>query len=266
MSNQMPTLFVPHGAPTFALQPGPAGAALAAAVARLPRPRAIVVMSPHWDTEMPTVGCAPQLETIHDYWGFPAPLYDIRYPAGSDRKVAEDVLRLLAGKGFQPRLDEMRGLDHGAWIPLRTLFPEGGIPVVPLSIQGNLGPEHHFRLGEALSSLPAEGVLLIASGNITHNLRDFQMALMQATGTPGYVAPFADWVWERIAAGDIASLLGYRQLAPAAVRAHPSEDHLLPLFAALGAAGPGYRAERLYAGIDSLVLAMDGYALWPSAS
>lgn len=265
MAQPLPVLFVPHGAPTFALHPGVAGAALARAAAALPRPRAIVMVSPHWEADVPTVGCDLRPDTIHDFWGFPAPLYDIRYPAAGDREVAEAVFRRLDAQGLQPRLDPSRGLDHGAWIPLRLMFPAADIPVVPLSIQGDRGPEHHFQVGEALADLPGEGVLIVASGNITHNLRDFQMALMQGTGTPAYVQPFADWMWEHVAAGDTASLLRYRQLAPAAVRAHPAEDHLLPLFVALGAAGQGYRAERLSSGIDSLVLAMDGYALSPSA-
>lgn len=264
MSQALPILFVPHGAPTFALNPGAAGAALAQVAAALPRPRAIVMVSPHWETDVPTVGSAPRPETIHDFWGFPAPLYDIQYPAIGAAEVADRVFRRLDAQGLRPRLDPARGLDHGAWIPLRLLFPTADVPVVPLSIQAGLGPEHHFQVGEALADLPGEGILLVASGNITHNLRDFQMALMQGTGTPGYVQPFADWMWEHVAAGDIASLLSYRQLAPAAVRAHPTDDHLLPLFVALGAAGTGYRAERLSSGIDSLVLAMDGYALSPS--
>ena len=135
--------------------------------------------------------------------------------------------------------------------------------MIPLSIQSGQGPEYHFQLGEALSSLPGQGILVVASGNITHNLRDFQMALMQSGGTPAYVSRFADWMWERIAAGDTDSIIGYRQLAPSAVRAHPTDDHLLPLHVALGAAGPGYRAERLHSGIDNWVLAMDSYALQP---
>lgn len=264
MSQRMPVLFVPHGAPTFALEPGPAGAALARAAASLPRPRAIVVASPHWETEAPAVGGAPRPETIHDYWGFPAPLYDIRYPAAGDPALAEEVLRLLAGQGFQPRLDPARGLDHGAWIPLRILFPEADVPVIPVSIQPRLGPEHHFRLGEALAPLAGAGVLLVCSGNVTHNLRDFQAARQAGTGTPDYVPRFADWLWARISAGDTGALLDYRRQAPDAVRAHPADDHLLPLFVALGAAGPDWRAERLHAGIDSLVLAMDGYAFTAS--
>ncbi|MBS1189367.1 MAG: dioxygenase [Rhodocyclaceae bacterium] len=264
MSESLPVLFVPHGAPTFALRPGEAGAALVRAAAGLPRPRAIVVVSPHWDTGSPTVGSAREPETIHDYWGFPAPLYDIRYPAPGDPALAGAVGGLLSRAGFEPRLDPVRGLDHGAWIPLRLMFPAADIPVVPVSIQGSLGPRHHFRLGEALAPLAEEGVLLVASGNLTHNLRDFQVASGNGSGTPDYVPRFADWIWDHIAAGDTDALLDYRQRAPDAVRAHPSEDHLLPLHVALGAAGRGCRAERLHQGVDSLVLAMDGYALWPA--
>lgn len=263
MTQRSPVLFVPHGAPTFALEPGPAGEALARAAAALPRPRAIVMVTSHWETAVPTLGCAPRLETIHDFWGFPEELYDIDYPAVSDRSIAQELFHLLDDHGFQPRLDDERGLDHGAWIPLRTMFPKADIPVIPLSIQTSQGPEYHFQLGEALASLPGKGILVVASGNITHNLRDFQMALMQSSGTPAYVSRFADWIWERIAAGDTDSVIGYRQLAPSAVRAHPTDDHLLPLHVALGAAGPGYRAERLYSGIDNWVLAMDSYALQP---
>lgn len=259
MSHQQPALFVPHGVPTFALAPGAAGAALAQAAARLPRPRAVVVVSPHWDTELPAVGFAEAPATIHDYWGFPAPLYDIRYPAPGDPALAEAVCRRLEAAGFPVRRDAARGLDHGAWIPLRTLYPAADVPVVPLSIQSHLGPLHHYRLGETLAPLLDEGILLLATGNITHNLRDFQTAASRGTGTPDYVPRFADWLWARIEAGDSAAVLGYRELGPDAVRAHPGEDHILPLHFALGAAGSSYRAERLHAGVDSLVLAMDAY-------
>lgn len=265
MVNCQPALFVPHGSPTFALAPGAAGAALAQAAARLATPRAIVVASAHWDTEAPTIGTARDLETIYDFWGFPAELYDIRYPAHGDLGVGEEIRRRLRQAGFDPRLDDGRGLDHGAWIPLRLMYPQAEIPVVPLSIQSHLGPEHHFRLGRALAPLLQAGVLLLASGNLTHNLRDLHVARLGG-GTPSYMSELSDWMWEHLAAGDSAALVAYREQAPAAARAHPSEDHILPLHVALGAAGPGYRAERLYSGIDSFVLAMDSYALWPGAT
>lgn len=260
----LPTLFVPHGAPTFALQPGAAGAALRELAATLPVPRAIVVVSAHWDSAAPTIGMAEKLDTIHDFSGFPAALYDIRYPAHGSLAVCEEVRRLLRLSGFEPRFDEQRGLDHGAWIPLRLMFPNADIPVIPLSIQSQLGAPHHFRLGQALAALPEQGVLLLASGNLTHNLRDYHSASMSGMGSPPYVRQFADWMWAHLADGDSAALLDYRRLAPHAARAHPSEDHLLPLYVALGAAGTAYAAERRYSGIDSLVLAMDMFAFRPA--
>jgi 4,5-DOPA dioxygenase extradiol len=255
-----PSLFVPHGAPTFALRPGAAGAALGRAAALLPAPRAIVIVSPHWITAEPTVGSAPRLETIHDFWGFPAELNQIRYPATGCAEASHEVLAALQAAGLPARDDPQRGLDHGAWIPLRLMFPDAEVPVIPLSIQPAGGPQHHHAVGRALAPLAARGFLVLASGNLTHNLRDYQVALHQGGKTPAYVRPFADWFWERIEAGDLAALLAYRRLAPAAERAHPQEDHLLPLYVALGAAAGKAAPERLHAGVDDYVLAMDAYA------
>ncbi len=262
----LPALFVAHGAPTMLLNPGPAGAALARTAIELPRARAIVVVSAHWEASRPTVGTAPELETIHDFWGFPPALYDIQYPARGAPGVAEQIGTLLRKERFDVQLDQHRGLDHGAWTPLSLMYPQADIPVVPLSLQSGAGPEYHFRLGQALGPLLADGVLILASGNITHNLGDFRLSFANGAGTPAYVPEFAEWMWQHIAAGDVEPLLAYRQRAPHAVRAHPTEEHLLPLYVALGAAGVDYRPERLHTGIDSVVLAMDSYALWPTTT
>ena len=266
INSSFPSLFAGHGAPTMVLDPGPAGAALARVAADLPRPRAILVVSAHWQSEAPTVGVAPDFETIHDFSGFPAALYRVRYPARSDPGVAEEARRLLREDGFDVRVDCNRGLDHGAWTPLRLMYPAADIPVVPVSLLSGFGPEPHFRLGRALAPLLAEGVLLLASGNLTHNLADFRRVLAAGGEAPAYVSEFAEWMWRHLAIGDQRSLLGYRQQAPHAARAHPSEEHLLPLYVALGAAGAGCRPERLYAGVDSGVLAMDSFAFWPATS
>lgn len=258
----LPVLFVPHGAPTFALNPGAAGAALAAAAARLPKPRAILIVSAHWDTREPTVGAAEDGKTIHDFWGFPEKLYNIDYPAGGNTSVSEAVRAKLADAGFPAHIEAGRGLDHGAWIPLRLMYPQADIPVIPLSLQSPLGPEHHYALGRALADLPTQGILVVASGNLTHNLRDYQLA-RQDGAPPAYVQAFADWIWAQLETQQIDALLDYREQAPAAARAHPSEEHLLPLHFALGAAGKNWQAERLYSGIDDHVLAMDSFALWP---
>jgi 4,5-DOPA dioxygenase extradiol len=267
MSNaaaQLPTLFVPHGAPTFALHPGAAGAALRRTAAALPMPRAIVVASPHWDTDVPTVGFADRPETLHDFWGFPRELYTLRYPATGCKEGAAEVLASLRGAGVAAAADAGRGLDHGAWIPLRLMYPDADVPVIPLSVQGGAGPAHHLAVGRALAPLAAKGFLILATGNLTHNLRDFQGAAGSAA-VPDYVREFPDWIWQRLESGDLPALLDYRRRAPDAERAHPSDEHLLPLYVALGAAGAGARAGRLHAGVDDYVIAMDAFAFHAQA-
>lgn len=266
-STALPSLFVPHGAPTFALRPGVAGATLARAAARLPQPRAIIVVSAHWDTAAPTVGLAERPETIHDFWGFPAQLFRIQYPATGCREAATEVIAQLKQAGFAAAGDDERGLDHGAWIPLRMMFPHADVPVIPLSIQSHLGPAHHLALGRALAPLAQRGFLVIASGNLTHNLGDFRQIYLQGGEAPAYVREFADWFWLKLKSGDVPALLDYRQQAPHAERAHPDEDHLLPFYVAMGAGSAGggeSKTKRLHAGIDDYVLAMDAFTFQPA--
>lgn len=262
--NASPTaLFVPHGAPTFALRPGAAGAALSTLAGTLPTPRVIIIVSAHWDTAVPTVGFAGRPETIHDFWGFPDELYAIRYPATGCREAADEVVAAIAAAGLPVAKDAERGLDHGAWVPLRLMFPEAEVPVIPLSIQSRAGAEQAYRLGQALAPLAARGFLVIASGNVTHNLRDYQRAYQSGGQTPAYVREFSDWLAGRLAAHDIPALLDYRRQGPGAVQAHPSDEHLLPLYVALGAGGEQAQARRFHAGIDDYVIAMDAYSFLP---
>jgi 4,5-DOPA dioxygenase extradiol len=253
-------LFVPHGAPTFALNPGAAGAALVRAAARLPRPRAVIMVSAHWGTENPVVGTARQFGTVHDYRGFPAPLYALRYPASGCGEAAREVAQQLRLAGFDVAEDAQRGLDHGAWIPLRLIYPHADVPVIPLSLQPHLGPAHHLAVGRALAPLAQAGFLVIGSGNLTHNLGDYQEAARSGRAMPDYVRSFPEWIWSRLQEGDEAALLDYREAAPAAPRAHPSDEHLLPFYVALGAAGAQAAAQRLHAGVDDYVIAMDAFA------
>ena len=253
-------LFVPHGAPTFALQPGAAGAAMSAVVQQLSSPRAIVVVSPHWDTRIPTVSMATQLETIHDFYGFPPALYELQYPATGCPELAQEVATALRAAGLEVADDSQHGLDHGAWQPLRHMFPDADVPIVPLSMQSRGGPAHAFRVGQALAPLAEKNVWVMASGNITHNLGDWQVAASTHGQTPTYVNRFADWVEEKLQANDVGSLLNYRQHSADGRQAHPSEDHLLPLFVALGAAGEGAKPQAFYRGVSDYVIAMDGYA------
>jgi 4,5-DOPA dioxygenase extradiol len=195
---------------------------------------------------------------VHDFFGFPPALYEIRYPAPGAPALAARVLELMSQAGLAATLDSRHGLDHGAWVPLRLLYPEADIPVVPISIQHAQGPAHHLAVGRALAPLREEGVLVIGSGSITHNLGDLRMGYGAEREAP-YVRPFVDWVEQRLAAGDVEALLDYRRQAPFAQRAHPTDEHLLPLFVALGAAGLHPRAQRIDAGIDHGILAMDIY-------
>lgn len=263
MTASLPTLFVPHGAPNFALRPGAAGAAMRTAAGTLPVPRAIIIISPHWDTALPTVGFADRLDTLYDFHGFPDALYSLHYPASGCRDAAELVVAAIRGAGLPVMTDAERGLDHGAWMPLRLMFPNADVPVIPLSIQSQGGPQQAYRLGQALTPLTARGFLIIASGNVTHNLRDYQRAAYSGGQAPAYVRQFPEWLADHLQARDIPALLDYRQQAPDAVQAHPSDEHLLPLFVALGAAGEGAEAQRFHAGIDDYVIAMDAYTFSP---
>jgi 4,5-DOPA dioxygenase extradiol len=254
----LPSLYISHGSPMTALQPGLTGVRLAELAAVLPRPKAIVMASAHWLSRRPLVGSAASPQTIYDFGGFPAPLYQLRYPAPGSPALAERVVQRLDQAKLTPGTDAARGLDHGAWVPLRLLYPDADIPVVPVSIQPELGPAHHYALGQALAPLRDEGVLVIGSGSITHNLHDLGAGYSDERQAP-YVKPFIDWIEQKLAAGDIDALLDYRRQAPFAERAHPTDEHLLPLFVALGAAGASARAQRIDAGIDMGLLAMDIY-------
>ena len=259
-----PTLFVPHGAPTFALHPGAAGLVMSQTATSLPRPRAIVIVSPHWDTEIPTVGHADKLATIHDFYGFPPELYQLNYPATGSPEAAREVSAAIRHAGLPVAEVSSEGLDHGAWIPLRLMFPEADVTVIPVSVQSHRGVAGAYELGRALAPLASEGFLVIGSGNVTHNLGDYRIARQNGGQTPAYVRDFPDWLAEKIMGGDTAALLGYREQAPDAVRAHPSDEHLQPLYVALGAAGKNARVERLHTGISDYVLAMDAYAFHSS--
>jgi 4,5-DOPA dioxygenase extradiol len=238
-----------------ALQPGPAGEAWAALGRRLGRPRAIVIASAHWETDRPLLTGAARPQTIHDFYNFPEPLYRLRYPAPGAPDVAQQAKGLLLEKGFPADIDPQRGLDHGAWSPLLYMYPEADVPVVQLSIQSALGPKHHLEVGKALKTLAVEDVLVIGSGHLTHNLRDWA----RGSGAPApYAREFQDWVKQKIDSKDLGNLADYRSLSPQGVRAHPTDEHFLPLFVALGAAGDG-APERVYNAMDSGVLAMDAY-------
>lgn len=253
----LPTLFLSHGSPLHALDPGPVGDAWAELARTLPRPRALLVASAHWESSEPMLTGVDAPETIHDFFGFPAPLYSIRYPARGAPWLAARARALLARAGLPAEIDAGRGLDHGAWSPLLHMYPRADVPVVQLSLQRGRGAAQHYRIGRALEALRAEDVLVVGSGHMTHNLREWREA--GAAAPAPYVHAFQDWVQARLAADDLDALLDYRALAPQAQRAHPSEEHFLPLYVALGAAGARPAARRVYDAVEGSVLAMDAY-------
>lgn len=261
----LPTVFLSHGSPMHALEAGVSGRAWAALGERLPRPRALLIASAHWEAEQPMLTGSARPETIHDFHGFPQPLYQILYPAPGAPALALRAQALLRAAGLQAEIDPERGLDHGAWSPLLYAYPKADIPVLQVSMQTRLGPRHHLALGAALAPLGDEGVLIIGSGHLTHNLRELRSLRDTGVGrAEPYVGEFQAWVRERIEAQELDGLADYRRLSAAGVRAHPSEEHFLPLFAALGAARAGYRAERFVDHVEGGVLAMDAYLFHPA--
>jgi len=253
----LPTLFVSHGAPTFALEPGQAGRELAALAHALPVPHAILIVSPHWMSPSLSLTCTAKPATIHDFGGFPQPLYALRYPAPGAPELAARAIALLAAAGLDARTEPKRGLDHGAWVPLLHMYPDAQIPVVQVSMPARQSPRYFHELGRALAPLRSEGVLIAGSGSITHNLYEFTGP--RDTAEP-YVTAFTGWIADTLAAGDVEALLDYRRRAPHAERAHPTDEHLLPLMFALGAAGERSSARRLAErDVRYGVLAMDAY-------
>lgn len=256
-------LFLSHGGPDVLINTSPARHIWQRHAQSQARPRAILVMSAHNLAREAVVGWHPtQWQTVYDFGGFPRELYSLRYPAVSDAALAERIHRSLAQAGVRSHLQPAVGLDHGAWVPLLMMYPEGDIPVITLSTLPREDAAAHYRLGQALSWLADEGVLVLGSGSVTHNL--------YALGaTDGPVQPwaqqFADWIADKLQQGDRDALLAWAQLAPHARDNHPSDEHLLPLFFAMGAAG-GVAANSLHRGIEYTALTMDAWVFSAAAA
>ena len=256
-NDALPAVFVSHGAPTLAIEQNDTVEFLRRLGGGLGRPKAILCVSAHWNTEAPAVSGAEMPETIHDFGGFPAELYRMRYPAPGAPSLAGRVRELLDFAGLPCTVTPNRGLDHGAWVPLKLIYPEADVPITQLSVQPALGPEHHLRIGRALAPLREEGVLILATGSATHNLSK----LGRGDVPPEWAKEFDEWLFRKVTDGAHEELLDYRSLAPHAAVAHPTDEHLLPLFVALGAGtnGSQVQARSLHRGWTWGSLSMAAY-------
>lgn len=260
-TDRLPVLFVSHGSPMFALEAGETGPALTrwgqALRQRHPGLRGVVILSPHWMAHGVEVMAHAQPPTWHDFGGFPPALYRLQYPAPGAPVLAQQVQARLAQAGIAATLNPGRPLDHGAWVPLMHLLPQADVPVVQLALPVDADARAVYALGQALQDLRSQGVLLVGSGSMTHNLREFFGGERQAAS---YVVEFSRWVEQQVQAGAIDALLDWQQQAPHALRAHPTDEHFLPLYFALGA-GAGSTPHYLSREVMYGMLAMDAFAL-----
>lgn len=257
MTSRMPVVFVSHGAPDALLKAPDTVGVWQEIGKRIPEPEGILVVSAHWETSVPTVSLATLPETIHDFSGFSPELHRMQYPVPGAPALAERAVSLLSSAAITPALHPDRGLDHGAWVPLSVMFAQAQVPVTQLSLTRQ-DAAAHFALGRALAPLRDEGVLIVTSGAITHNFGWLDWHASNTSASFAKALKFADWVGAQLAAKNIPALIDYRS-APYGAEAHPSEEHILPLLVALGAAGDElseqYRPAFAYGG-----LAMDAYA------
>jgi 4,5-DOPA dioxygenase extradiol len=263
MIYQFPSLFISHGAPSYALAPGVAGRQLTALGRALPTPNAVLVVSPHWMTQSVRVAITNAPRTLHDFGGFDPELYKIQYAAPGHPALAQRTIDLLNKAGWHAEADSNWGLDHGAWVPLRYLFPSANVPVFQISMPSHLDAYEAVALGEALRPLSTEGVLIVGSGSLTHNLYEFQI---DVTHEAAYAHEFTSWVQNAVDEADLDRLTQTMQHAPHAKRAHPSAEHFLPLLIAAGAAKSLAPSTVLQGGIAHGVLSMESYLFGQSVS
>jgi 4,5-DOPA dioxygenase extradiol len=256
MTDRFPAIFVSHGAPTLVIEPADrTHQFLKGLGSQLGTPKSVLIVSAHWEQDAASVSAAVEPATIHDFRGFPDALYKIRYPAAGAPKLAERVSELLTSAGIPARIDSGRGLDHGAWVPMSLMYPDADVPVAQLSVQTGLGGHHHLALGNALRPLRDEGVLILGSGGLTHNLGELDWGA-EAAIMPSWASEFQAWIVDAIEHNRKSDLAEYRTLAPHAARNHPTEEHFLPLLVALGAADTG---NRIHTDVCFGVFAMDAY-------
>ena len=229
----LPALFIAHGAPDLPLSGTPARGFTEGLAQRLSGVKAIVVVSAHWEARVPTIGTAAAPETVHDFGGFDDRLYAMRYPARTSAEVVAEVAGALKAAGIAYAEDATRGYDHGVWIPLMLAYPEADVPVVQLSLRHGASAAENVALGRALAPLRDKGVLIVGSGAIVHNLRAIAR---EGSPAPEWATALDDFIVTAVEAGDEAALVKVLDTNAGRI-AHPTPEHLMPLFVAMGAGG-----------------------------
>lgn len=262
-----PPLFLSHGAPNMALYDSPVRTFMRGLAKAYQKPDAIVSVSAHFETKGAVVVSDPNPSMMYDFRGFEPELYAVEYPAPGNPELAQEIHDLLSDANTPVTQLAKRGFDHGTWVPLALAYPDADIPVVQLSIDPDESPDYHHRIGRALASLPARNIAVIGTGNITHNLP----ALFSKGKDPeldanikSWVADFLSWFDQQLESGNDDNLLNYRKKAPFAKENHPTDEHLLPIFVALGAAGATKKARKIHASYNFEFLAMDAWEFSPT--
>jgi 4,5-DOPA dioxygenase extradiol len=255
----LPSIFISHGSPMIMVDDCPARDFLRGLGATLPRPSAIAMVTAHWNTRIAAVGADAAPKMIYDFGNFDERLFQFHYSAPGAPALAGEIGEMFSQAGLQSRIDPHRGYDHGVWVPLMLMYPDADIPVVPVAVQPHDGPAHHFDMGRAMARLREQNVLVVGSGSFTHDLH----RVFRANAPPEQpqdVIAFSNWMDEKLTAGATQDLLAYRTHAPYAVENHPTDEHLLPIFTAMGASGSGAKATRLHSSATYGVLRMDAYS------
>ena len=242
-----------------AIQPSAARDFFLTVAKDLPRPKAILIATAHFESEAPLLTADASPEMIYDFGGFPKPLFEIVYPAPGEPDLALRATQLLRGAGYKADAVIHRGYDHGTWVPLSLMYPDADIPVVQVSVQPHLGSAHHVELGQTLAPLRDEGVMIIGSGSLTHNLWELSRSGREMDApVRDWVRDFTEWVADKVESGSVEDIADYRTRAPYAKENHPRDEHFLPLSFAMGAAD-GAKGKRIHASYDYGLLAMDAF-------
>jgi 4,5-DOPA dioxygenase extradiol len=260
MTQRFPSVYVSHGSPMVVLENSAAREFMTGYGRQLGVPKAILIASAHFEARRPLLSADAHPEMIYDFGGFPRALFEMQYPAPGSPELAVRAAAMLTAAGLPATPVEGRGYDHGTWTPLKLMYPDANIPVVQLSIQSMLGGDHHVAMGRALAPLRDEGVLVMGSGSITHNLRE----LMRTRGAvdappPPWVVDFDEWVLAKAESGALDDIAHALERAPHGRANHPSPEHYLPLPFAMAAAGEGAKGRRVHSSCQYGVLMMDTY-------